>query len=229
MVLREKRFEGSTISCSWRVRMDRYLIRVKYRICTFLERLVRMKVKFALTTLVAFTLMASLCASANAAAAVQIYGYVDKAQYQSGEEGTLKIWIVNEGDEDLILQNISVVYPWNAYLPWEGNESLEKLGKVIVIDGNTTYEFDFTVPNDGRATPWGGSINVRVETDKDTEVTNIPMSIASPPTSLKVKDMDNVITLFTIQIIIAIIAALIIAAAVFLSGRRSGVAWQKQT
>ena len=187
-----------------------------------------MKAKFSLMALVVFSLMANLCASVNAAAVVRIYGYVDKAQYQSGDEGKLKIWIVNEGDEDLILQNISVTYPWNSYLPWEGNESLEKLGKVVLIEGNTTYEFDFTIPSDGRAISWG-SISIYVETDKDTESTTIPMSIASPPTRLEVKDMDNVITLFTVQIVIAIIAALIIAAAVFLSGRRSGVTWQKET
>ncbi len=187
-----------------------------------------MKAKFCLTALVAFTLIASLCASVNAAAIVRIYGYVDKAQYQSGDEGKLMIWIVNEGDEALILQNISVIYPWHYHLPWEGNESIELIGEVVLVEGNTTYDFDFTVPDDGRAIG-GGSISVRVETDKDTTSTNIPMWISSPPTRLEVKDMDNLITLFTVQIVIAIIAALIIAAAVFLSGRRSGVTWQKET
>jgi uncharacterized membrane protein len=187
-----------------------------------------MKAKFALSTLVALTLMASLCAGVRAAAVVQIYGYVEKTQYQAGEEGRLKIWIVNEGDEDLILQNISVIYPWNSYLPWEGNETLTKQGQVVLVNGNTTYEFDFTIPNDGRALA-SGYISVSVETDKDTDSTSIPMNIANPPTNLKVENMENIVMLFTVQIIIAIIAALIIAAAVFLSGRRSGVAWQKET
>jgi len=178
-----------------------------------------LKEKVALFLLLASTLMASLCVLGQAAPQAEIYGYVDKTQYLSGEEGKLKIWIVNEGDEDLILQNITVTYPWNSYLPWEGNDSQKKIGAVILIEGNTTYEFDFTVPNDGRALVYG-SITVQVVTDKDTDVASIPISIANPPMSYNLEDMDNLITLITVQIVVAIIAALIIAAAVFLTGRR---------
>jgi len=163
--------------------------------------------------------MASLCVLGQALPKANIYGYVDKAQYLRGEEGTLKIWIVNEGTEDLILQNITVTYPWNAYLPWEGNDSLKKIGAVILISGNTTHEFDFTVPSDGRALSYG-AIRVDVVTDEDEPTVNIPISIANPPMSFNLEDMDNLITLITVQIVVAIVAALIIAAAVFLTGRR---------
>lgn len=149
----------------------------------------------------------------------RIYGYVDKTQYLRGEEGKLKIWIVNEGDEDLILQNITVTYPWNYYLPWEGNDSLKKIGEVILIDGNLTYEFDFTVPSDGRALS-SGNINLYVVTDKYDATRSIPLSVANPPMSFNLENMDNLIILITVQIVVAIIAALIIAAAVFLTGRK---------
>lgn len=178
-----------------------------------------MKEKVALFLLLALTLMASLCVLGQAAPKATIYGYVDKTQYLSGEEGKLKIWIINEGDADLILQNITVTYPWNSYLPWEGNDSRKTIGAVILIEGNTTYEFDFTVPSDGRALAYG-SIIVRVVTDKDTDVAYFAINIANPPMSFNLEDMDNLITLITVQIVVAIIAALIIAAAVFLTGRR---------
>ena len=178
-----------------------------------------MKEKIALFLLLASTLMASLCVLGQAAPKAETYGYVDKAQYLSGEEGKLKIWIVNEGDDDLILQNITITYPWNSYLPWEGNDSLKKIGAVILIEGNLTYEFDFTVPSDGRALSYG-AITVDVVTDKDDDTAKIPISIANPPVSFNLEDMDNLITLITVQIVVAIIAALIIAAAVFLAGRR---------
>jgi len=149
---------------------------------------------------------------------VEIYGYVNKFQYSPGETGELKIWVVNEGDVDLIFQNITVVYPWSNYLPWEGNETRKEIGTVILVGGNTTLTFSFTVPNDGRAVTTGPvSFSVTVVTDKDVDSTSIPMSIANPPLNMAIQDMNNLVTLITVQTIIIIIAALIIAAAGFLS------------
>jgi len=152
---------------------------------------------------------------------VEIYGYVDKVQYSPGETGELKIWIVNEGDVALIFQNITVVYPWSSYLPWEGNETRKEIGTVISVGGNTTLTFSFTVPNDGRAVTTGPSFSVNVETDKDDDWESIPMNIANPPWNMAIQGMNNLVTLITVQTIMIIVA--IIIAAAFLSRCRAGV------
>jgi hypothetical protein len=168
----------------------------------------------------------------DAVARVGIYGYVDKVQYAYGEGGRLKLWIMNEGTEALILHNITVIFPWNAVLPWEGNQTLEGIDEVIPVHGNKTYEFDFTVPDNRGALAYAYSsspIIVRAVTDKTPpRSADIPMSINNAPVTMTLKDMNNLLMLVTVQIIVAFIAAIIVAAAVFLSGRRPGVTWQKE-
>lgn len=114
----------------------------------------------------------------RAAPVVEVYGYVDKINYSLGEVGELKLWLVNEGDEDLIFQNITILYPWNYNLPWEGNDSLKNVGHVILVGGNISLTFSFTVPNDGRTS--GSYINIYIETDRVSQSRNIPMTVSSP-------------------------------------------------
>lgn len=191
-------------------------------------------VKGKLSALLFATLVAALifAPSVQAVARVGIYGYVDKVQYGYGEGGKLNIWIMNEGTEPLILHNVTVVYPWNAVLPWEGSETLEDIDEVIPVGGNLTYEFEFTVPADrgALAFAYGSSaVVVRAMTDKTPPRSeDIPMSISNAPVTMALKDMNTLVSLFTVQIIVAIIAAIIIAAAVFLSGRRPEATWQKE-
>ncbi len=172
----------------------------------------------------ASALMAHLCVLGQAQSpSIAVYGLVDKDQYARGEEGKLTIWIMNTGDEPLILVNITVIYPWYIpALPLEGNETIKLLSEVILVDGNKSYEYSFTVPTDGRAI--SGSVAVWVETDKVSDGGSISLNVASPPLNMKLQDMDNLVTLITVQIIVSILAALIVAAAIFLSGRRPGVA-----
>jgi hypothetical protein len=189
--------------------------------------------KGKLSAIVFATLIMALAfAPVEAVARVGIYGYVDQVQYAYGEGGRLKIWIMNEGTEALILHNITIIYPWNAVLPWEGNQTLKGIDAVVPVGGNKTYEFEFTVPNDRGALAYAygsSSIVVRAVTDKTPpRSADIPMSISNAPVTMTLQDMNNLVTLLTVQIVIAIIAAIIIAAAVFLSGRRPGVTWQKE-
>jgi hypothetical protein len=173
--------------------------------------------------LMAFSAAAFL-GPAQAAIQLGIYGHVNKVQYEYGESGKLHLWIVNEGTESLILEHIIVIYPWNNILPWEGNHTIEDISDAISVDGNRSYTFDFTVPADIGPLPWG-SISVTVITNEGTFYKPMSMNVLWPPSP--VEGMDNLVTLFTVQIIVAIIAAIIIAAAVFLSGRGAGTAWQK--
>ncbi len=179
--------------------------------------------------MVALTLL--LAVPVQAFPDIGIYGYVDKTQYGYGEAGKLKVWVLNTGTDPLILHNITVYYPWHMVLPWEGNFSLLDIDEVIPVGGNKSYTFDFTVPDDRGmlSSAYGTSeINVLVVTDKRVENDDIPMSIANPPVSMALHNMDNLIILITVLIIVAIIAAIIIAAAVFLSGRRPATTWTKE-
>lgn len=190
-----------------------------------------MKRKIPIMLLATVALAMAFASSAKAVAQIGIYGYVDKVQYAYGEKGKLTIFIVNEGTDPLILQNITIRYPWNAIIPWEGNYTVKDIDEVISVDGNKTYTFDFTVPNDRGAFSSAydySEIGVNVVTDKTPGNEKIPISIANPPVNMAVQDMSTLVTLITVQILIAIIAAVIIAAAVFLSGRRPGVTWQKE-
>ena len=183
------------------------------------------KKTLTLSAMVALALI--LVVPVQAYANFGVYGYVDKIQYDYGESGKLMIWIVNEGDEPLILHNITVYYPWHMVLPWEGNFTEGDIDEVIPVGGNMSYTFDFTVPDDFGPIS-SGQIETLVVTDKRTRVQNLWMNIVSPPYSMSLQNMDNLITLITVLVILVIIAAIIIAAAVFLSGRRPTGTWTKE-
>jgi hypothetical protein len=149
---------------------------------------------------------------------VGIYGYVDNIQYTGGDEGQLMIWILNEGTEAFILQNLTIIFPWNNAIPWEGNITEVDLDEAISVGKNKTFTFDFTIPDDGRALSYS-SIRAYAFIDDNLYEAVIPMNIANPPYVMAFDEMNNLITLITVQIVITLLAAIILAAAIFLSGR----------
>jgi hypothetical protein len=162
----------------------------------------------------------------NAAAHVEIYGYVDKTQYMPGDKGTLNIWIVNDGTEDVILKSVTIKYPWNAFYIWEGNETIKGINAAILQGGNWSTSRTFTVPTDGRAT--GGNIIVEVVTSTITRTKPIPITVASAPAYGSLQDMDKLVTLFTVQVVLVIVCTIIIAATIFLSARKPQVTWKAE-
>jgi len=167
--------------------------------------------------------------SVKAAASIEIYGYVDKTQYMPGDKGTLKIWIVNDGTEDIILKSVTIEYPWNKFYIWEGNETIKEFtNPAILKGGNWSDSRTFTVPTDGRAI--GGDIRVHVVTSPSTPAnTNwIPITVASAPAYESIQDMDKLVTLFTVQAVLLIVCTIIIAATIFLSARKPQVTWKAE-
>ena len=162
----------------------------------------------------------------KAVASITIYGYVDKTQYMPGDKGTLKIWIVNDGTEDIILKSVTIEYPWNAFYIWEGNETIEDINAAILKGGNWSTSRTFTVPTDGRAI--GGSIRVHVVTSAVSDTNWIPVNVASAPAYGSIQDMDKLVTLFTVQAVLLIVCTIIIAATIFLSVRRPQVTWRAE-
>ena len=160
------------------------------------------------------------------AAHISLFGYTDKPQYKAGEKGTLKIWLYNDGTEDVVLKNVTVEYPWHGHYVWEGNETIKNVNTAITVKGNWSTSLTFTIPSDGRAT--GGFISIRFVTDKLSDTETIYLNVASVPSYLDFKDSDKMLTLFTVLVVLIIVCSAIIAAAIFLSARKSQVVWSKE-
>jgi uncharacterized membrane protein len=162
----------------------------------------------------------------HAVADIEIYGYTDKIQYMPGEKGTVKYWIHNEGTEEVILKNIIIEYPWHSLYVWEGNETIKEINTVILIGGNWSATATFTIPSDGRAI--GGYVRITVVTDKVSRSRNIPLNVANAPVYTAFQDMDKIVTLFTVLVVLLIVCTVIIAATMFLAGRKPQVTWTKE-
>lgn len=150
-----------------------------------------------------------------------IYAYTDKVYYRPGDSGTLQIWIVNSGDEDLILKNITIYYPWyNPAGLWAGNVTITpSTSTVIVAGGNWSGTSTFTVPNDGRVTSGGSTISINVVTDKLTDSSSVLMSLSSTPFYFSLQSMDQLLVWFTILVAAIVACTLIIVGALFVSTR----------
>lgn len=127
-------------------------------------------VALAVTTL--FAIVSPTLTYAEPPTTVNIYAWTDKTGYNPGESGKLTIVIRNDRtDQDLILYNITVTYPWFAYTgeKWEGNDTIT-INEAFQKNGGTkTFTRDFTVPSDGRsAAPYyaPAQISISVTVDK---------------------------------------------------------------
>lgn len=91
----------------------------------------------------------------KSAPTVSLYGYTDKLQYMPSETGTVYFWIYNWGPEDIILNNITIYYPWYSPI-WGGNRTIANID-LILSEGEYYNNTDsFAIFDDSRAT--GGYI-----------------------------------------------------------------------
>lgn len=157
----------------------------------------------------------------RAVASFSVYAYADKVSYKPGDSGTLQIWIYNSGDEDLILKNITIYYPWyNPAGLWAGNVTIvPPTSTVIAAKGNWSGTSTFTIPNDGRVTTGGSTILINVVTDKVTESSSISMGLTSTPFYFSLQSMDQLLVWFTILIAAIVACTLIIVGTIFVSTR----------
>ena len=93
---------------------------------------------------------------------------------------------------------------------------MEDIDEAISAGSNSTFTFDFTVPDDGRAL-YSASVQASAYIDGSHYQKTISLNIANPPVVMAIGEMNNLITLITVQIILTLLAAIIIAAAIFLS------------
>jgi hypothetical protein len=94
------------------------------------------------------------------------------------------------------------------------------------VPSKGVYKFEditFTVPTDGRGVPTGVSIRIGTNKGYVDEGGSYYINVYTAP-----KYMEQVITLFTIQVVLIIVCTIIIAATIFLSARRPQVVWKAE-
>jgi methionine aminopeptidase len=87
---------------------------------------------------------------------------------------------------------------------------------------NDVVDITFTVPTDGRAVDT--SVKVEIGTDKGFEYGYASINLQEPTP----KYMEQIATLFTIQVVLLIVCTIIIAATIFLSARRPSLVWKAE-
>jgi len=172
-------------------------------------------------------LLAILCAqSAIAQPSITVYVWTDKSQYNPGEKGTLKISILNEGDDPIEIRNFTIVYPWFAYDAnegkWVGNVTIKlEPAEILASKGGKYYKpVEFTIPSDGRATMENNEVTINIGTNKGTMLVQpkpeLYISSVSLPMSIVALD-----TWMTSLIVAVVVCTIILAIVVLLAGRRT--------
>jgi len=175
-------------------------------------------------TLLSAILFASLTKAQPPTEKFYVYAWVDKLQYEPGDSGTLYITIRNDLKTEVYIYNITIEYPWHAYVEdhWEGNDTIEVKTAIERDGGVINKESKFEVPKDGKAITAGTSqIDVVVWTDElglEGPDSPVLISVANPPVHMAVKDMNTWMTSLTVVIVVCTI---ILAIVVFLSTRKT--------
>jgi hypothetical protein len=186
-----------------------------------------LKGKILLASMIAALAILVFSPAANAAATVAVSGYTDKTSYMPGDTVTLTFFLYNEGPDQIVLVNVTVIYPWYSIL-WGGNETIDANDAVLAQGKNWNSTVTFTIPNDGRALS-GDTIDVDFYYTIGSAVYNPPhghidLPITIAPT-LAFENMNNLVTILTVETVLIIVSAIIIAAAIFLSTHKPKVTW----
>lgn len=152
--------------------------------------------------------------------------WTNKVEYAPGETGILYIRYYNGYSSAVTIKKVYIVFTeWRTYIKgkWEGNLTLEA-NKAVASHDVFENETRFTVPSDGRAV--NTYVQITIETAEHGTITSYSdFSISVPSTP---RSMDQVVTLFTILLVLVMVSTVIIAAAIFLSARRPQVMWSKE-
>jgi hypothetical protein len=128
-----------------------------------------MKMKSIPLTLLAISILAAVMLTpSHASFIVNIYARTDRASYVPGDTGTLFITVRNSGTQAFTVKNISITYPWKAFITdhWDGNTTITGITQALAAGQTYNTQYTFTVPTDGRASNvFGGTISIQVGTD----------------------------------------------------------------
>lgn len=181
--------------------------------------------------MVTFSIL-SLVSLAGAQEPEIITVWTDRPEYAPGETGTLHIVFYNGENSAVTIEKIFIIFNnWRAYRngQWEGNQTLE-VNEAVVSKGAYVTETTFVVPTDGRAGYTSVDIIIRTTERGDISIPSPLTFIRKPSITVTEtpKHMEQIVTLFTIQVILTIICTIIIAATIFLSSRRPQIMRRKE-
>ena len=128
-----------------------------------------MKMKSVPLTLLAISILAGIMLTpSHASFVINVYARTDRASYVPGDPGTLFITVRNSGTQAFTVKNISLTYPWKAFLTdhWDGNTTDVLTPQALAAGQTFNKQYTFTVPTDGRASSiFGGTVSIQVGTD----------------------------------------------------------------
>ncbi len=191
--------------------------------------------KRLIMALLAFAMLSIVLAPSAANAVYQVYVNTNKPLYNPGEQGTISIVIRNTGDDPIEIKNMTVIF--NSWMLFT-EDGWDKLGNMTFVyspainlpskTGVAKLEdIKFTVPTDGRAMTT--DVDILIWTNEGLRNVDADVRVLDPSSQNLLRSLDNIVMLLTVGAILAIVAAVIIAAAVFLSGRRPATTtWQKE-
>jgi hypothetical protein len=166
---------------------------------------------------------------ANAAVSISVYGYTDKTNYMPGDTVTVTVSIYEAGTDTIILKNVTIVFPWYSII-WGGNKTIDAKNAPIAQGESWNFTTTFTIPTDGRAL--SDSITISYYAVSGSTVyqnsvspSSLYLHINSVPYYFSFENMNNLVTIITVEAVLIIVSALIIAAAIFLSARRPKTTW----
>lgn len=181
-----------------------------------------------------FAVLSTMLAPSVRADDVDVYVSLDKVQYEPGGQGTISITVRNRGDDPIEIRNVSIQFEdWMLFT----EEGWDKLGKKTIVyedeipvGSNKTISLEdisFSVPTDGRAE--STDVAIQIYTNEPSALHAYEsVSVIKPYDLSRLRALNNIVVLLSVTAILAIISAVIIAAAVFLSARRPGVTWQRE-
>jgi len=163
---------------------------------------------------------------------IDVFVNKDKVEYGPGDNGAISIIIRNTSEDPIEIRNVSIQFTnWMMYTVdgWDevGNRTIV-YSDVIFLASNQSValeDISFTVPTDGRAQ--STNVELWVYTNKPSPLHPRPraeyIDVVSSYQQNILRSMDNIVLLLTVAAILAILSAIIIASAVFLSARRPKV------
>ena len=157
----------------------------------------------------------------------RIIAWTDKPEYSAGQTGKLYITYNNTRKDPVTIHKITITFEeWQAYInnEWVGNVTYtpKENEKTVTEHRARTFEVSFTVPSDGRAKTT--ELEITVFTNEGSENNDLyEIQVVKTPVH-----MDQIVTIFTIQVVLIIICTIIIAATIFLSARRPQITWRRE-
>jgi hypothetical protein len=102
--------------------------------------------------------------------AYSVSAWTDKSSYAPGDSGTLYITIRNTGTQSFTVRNVSIDWPWMAFITnhWDGNLTSLNINQAVgTPTGTWNTQYSFTIPTDGRAFQ-GSDATIFIGTDITT-------------------------------------------------------------